>query len=207
MPTPQFLTLPGWQNSGSGHWQTLWEQRFGDGRVEQHDWDAPLRGDWITRLEDVVLAGASQTAMLLNSEQQTTYSRRQTDDLTQKIERTNIILVAHSLGCHLVAAWAAVSPSVARVRGALLVAPPDVERADWPGVLHSWRKPALQALPFKATCVLSTNDPFGSLAAGRALAAAWGAQCVELGAAGHINAGSGLGEWPAGRAMLLDLTG
>ena len=125
----------------------------------------------------------------------------------QNTGNTGVILVAHSLGCHLVAAWAAVSRSVGQVRGALLVAPPDTSRSDWPAALHSWRTPALQALPFKATCVLSSNDPFGSLAAGRALAAAWGAQCVELGAAGHINAGSGLGEWPAGRAMLLDLAG
>ena len=54
MTSPRILLLPGWQNSGPGHWQSLWEAKFGDLRVEQHDWMLPLRGDWISRLEDVV---------------------------------------------------------------------------------------------------------------------------------------------------------
>ena len=54
MTSPRILLLPGWQNSGPGHWQSLWEDQFGDLRVEQHDWMLPLRGDWISRLEDVV---------------------------------------------------------------------------------------------------------------------------------------------------------
>ncbi len=49
------LLLPGWQDSGPRHWQTLWGQRHGYRRVEQHDWERPLRGDWVTRLEEVLL--------------------------------------------------------------------------------------------------------------------------------------------------------
>ena len=48
--------LPGWEGSGPRHWQTLWEQRHHYRRVEQHDWSRPLRGDWLARLEDVVLS-------------------------------------------------------------------------------------------------------------------------------------------------------
>ncbi len=196
------LSLPGWQGSGPDHWQTLWERRFGYQRVDQHDWERPLRGDWITHLEDVVT-----TPLLSKQEQKNAYPRWHSGDLTQNPQEESIVLVAHSLGCHLVAAWAAVSPSVGRVRAALLVAPPDPLRGDWPAALQSWRKPVLAPLPFPATCVVSRNDPFASPQAGQALAAAWGARCVALEGAGHINAASGLGDWPTGHAMLLDLAG
>ncbi len=174
------LLLPGWLNSDPDHWQSRWERLHGDERVMQHDWEVPLRGDWITRLEDVVLS--------------------------QPQDRP-LVFAAHSLGCHLAAAWAQVSHSVHRVQGALLVAPPDIARDNMPAALHSWRKPVLATLPFAATCVVSSDDPFGSEAAGLAMAASWGAQTVKLGAKGHVNAASGLSDWPEGRRMLLDLTG
>lgn len=176
----KILLLPGWLNADPLHWQSRWEQLHGDERVTQHDWETPLRGDWITRLEDVVLAQPPDQA---------------------------IVFAAHSLGCHLVAAWAQVSRNTARVRGALLVAPPDIARDDMPAALHSWRKPVLARLPFAATCVVSSNDPFGSETAGLALAASWGAQAMKLGPFGHINAASGLGHWPQGQRLLLDLAG
>ena len=75
MKSQNVLILPGWQDSGPPHWQSLWQVQFGYRRVEQHDWLRPLRGDWIARLEDVVL-GTDEPA----------------------------VLVAHSLGCLLVAA-------------------------------------------------------------------------------------------------------
>ena len=172
------LLLPGWLNSDRLHWQSHWERLYGDERVIQHDWETPLRGDWITRLEDVVLAQPADQPL---------------------------VFAAHSLGCHLVAAWAQVSCSVNRVRGALLVAPPDIARADMPEALHSWRRPVLQRLPFAATCVLSSNDPFGSEEAGLHLAASWGVQAVTLGPLGHINADSGLGDWRDGRSLLVNV--
>lgn len=176
----KILLLPGWLNSDAAHWQSRWERLHGDERIVQHDWQTPLRGDWISRLEDVVLSQPSDQP---------------------------IIFAAHSLGCHLVAAWAQVSRSTARVHGALLVAPPDIARADMPAALHSWRKPVLARLPFAATCVVSGDDPFGSEDAGLRVATSWGANCVKLGAKGHINAASGLGDWPEGRRLLLDLVG
>jgi len=173
MKTPRVLLLPGWQNSGPGHWQTRWEARFGDLRVEQHDWQHPLRGDWITRLEEVL---------------------QQQDG--------PVWLAAHSLGCHLVAAWAAASRSTQRVQHALLVAPPDVAQPDLPPQLHRWTVPVLRPLPFAATLVASANDPFCSLDAAGALARHWGAAFHNIGPRGHINADSGLGDWPEGRAQL-----
>src|SRR6218665_37814 len=43
------LLLPGWQNSGPGHWQSLWQARHGYRRVEQHDWLRPPPGGWAAR--------------------------------------------------------------------------------------------------------------------------------------------------------------
>jgi uncharacterized protein len=171
--------LPGWLNSGPSHWQSRWEHLHGCNRVDQHDWQRPLRGDWVARLEDEVLG-------------------------IQAAPRS-IILIAHSLGCHLVASWAAASRNGGAVRGALLVAPPDVTRGDLPPDLASWRKPVLTPLPFPAICVVSSNDPFDSSGAGRSLANAWGARYVEAGALGHINGDSHLGDWPQGHALLQEL--
>jgi uncharacterized protein len=167
------LVLPGWMNSGVGHWQSRWEALHGFQRVEQSDWEWPRRGDWMSRLEDVLLA----------------------DD-------TPALLVAHSLGCHLVAAWAAHSAHTVRVHGALLVAPPDLEREDMPPQVSTWRPVVRQRLPFRATLLFSEDDPFASADSARQFAADWGAAATSVGACGHVNGESGLGNWPEGLACL-----
>ena len=229
-PTTVFI-LPGWLDSGPGHWQSLWASSLGDAwnvvRVEQHDWQRPLRGDWCARLDDMVAnhlasqacgdgdqptsdaqgrvqlpeLAAVSSGTLLNKEQTIEYPRRKSARFSSK-EPPRIILAAHSLGCHLVAAWAAASRHTAAIQGALLVAPPDVNQADLPPEMTNWRSPVLRPLPFAATCAVSSNDPFCSLAAGQAMAQAWGARCVDAGALGHINTDSGIGAWPAGQALL-----
>ena len=55
MTVTNILLLPGWQDSDPAHWQSRWEARYGDRRVEQHDWMHPLRGDWSARLEEEVV--------------------------------------------------------------------------------------------------------------------------------------------------------
>ncbi|RRD57876.1 alpha/beta hydrolase [Comamonadaceae bacterium OH2545_COT-014] len=175
---PSVLILPGWLGSGLGHWQTRWEARHGYQRVEQHDWQRPLRGDWTARLEDAVLAAPAP-----------------------------VLLAAHSLGCILTAWWAAHTRHADRVAGALLVAPPDIERADNRQKIPGWAPPARQRLPFAATVVASSDDPFGSLETASCLAADWGASFYSLGACGHINADSGLEDWDEGHALLLGLRG
>lgn len=176
IPAPRVLILPGWLNSGAGHWQSRWEALHGFERVEQADWEWPRRGDWMARLDEVLL-----------------------------LDERPALLAAHSLGCHLVAAWAAHSRHTARVQGALLVAPPDVERADMPPQLHNWRPAVRRRLPFAALALYSEDDPFAAPERARAYAADWGAQACSVGAAGHINGDSGLGDWPAGLARLLAL--
>ncbi len=136
----------------------------------------PLRGDWIARLEDVVLSTSAPA-----------------------------VLVAHSLGCMLVAAWASHSRNTHRVKAALLVAPADVEQEALRQVLASWSPVPRQILPFKSTLVASRDDPYCSFERARGFAAAWGSRLVDAGMAGHINADSGLGDWPWGQDVLNEL--
>lgn len=89
----------------------------------------------------------------------------------------------------------------------LLVAPPDIARADNREKIPGWAPPERRRLPFAATVIASSNDPFGSLACASQLAADWGADFLNLGPRGHINADSGLGDWPEGHTLLLDLAG
>ena len=174
--SPSVLILPGWQNSGPAHWQSRWESIHGYRRVEQHDWMKPLRGDWLIQLEEAVLA-CSQPP----------------------------VLVAHSLGCIQVAAWASVSQNTHRVKAALLVAPGDVERPDLAPLLPTWQPIALQRLPFASVLVASHDDPFCSLARAQHFAQAWGSTLQDLGNAGHINADTSLGDWPQGHDWLRGL--
>ena len=176
------LLLPGWQNSGTGHWQSLWEAQHGYTRVQQADWHWPRRGDWMAALEEAVLARMQQPG-------------------------SPLLLAAHSLGCQLVAAWAAHSQHACHVQGALLVAPPDTARADMPPQLASWRHVFRQRLPFAAQAVISSDDPCCALDRARAMAADWGAAVLELPAAGHVNADSKLGDWPQGLELLRGLAG
>lgn len=95
----KFLNIPGLYNSGQAHWQTKWEQLYPSAfsRVLQHDWEAPVKQDWVAQLNAKV---------------------RELDMPT--------VLVAHSLGCITAVHWAA-EHYCPFITGILLVAPADVE--------------------------------------------------------------------------------
>ena len=57
-------------------------------------------------------------------------------------------------------------------------------------------------LPFAATVVASGDDPYCAIERAREMAGHWGARFVEVGVRGHVNADSGLGDWPEGLALL-----
>jgi len=181
VPAVHVLVLPGWQNSGPKHWQSRWQALYGDVRVEQSDWLHPLRGDWMMRLDEAIGAIEDQESS------------------------PAIALVAHSLGCQLVAAWAAHSRKTARVRAALLVAPPDVERDELRAALHSFAPIVREPLPFPALAVVSSDDAFCTPARAHAMAADWGCAALDAGPRGHLNSDSGLGDWPEGRELLANL--
>ena len=149
MQSSSIKLLPGWQNSGPGHWQTVWEEEFGYERVQQHDWMHPKRGDWTARLQDVIV------------------------DAQEPV---------------------------------VLVAPGDVERPDLAELIPGWSPIALQKLPFPSILVGSQNDPYCSAERARLLADSWGARWVDQGDCGHINAESGLGNWPLGQGLLAELS-
>ncbi len=174
----RFLLLPGWLGSDGDHWQSRWEALHGCRRVEQDDWLWPKRGDWMARLDEVLLESDRPA-----------------------------VLIAHSLGCQRVAAWAAHSQHAARVRAALLVAIPDTERHDMPPNLAGWRPVVRERLPFASLAVVSSDDPYCAPARAEQFVRDWGSDAFDIGPRGHINGDSGLADWPQGRALLRTLLG
>ncbi|MBL7989809.1 MAG: alpha/beta hydrolase, partial [Candidatus Kapabacteria bacterium] len=60
----------------------------------------------------------------------------------------------------------------------------------------------LVRLPFPSIVVASEDDEYIALEQARQYAEAWGSRFVNIGAKGHINSTSGLGEWREGLALL-----
>jgi predicted alpha/beta hydrolase family esterase len=54
--------------------------------------------------------------------------------------------------------------------------------------------------------VASSDDPFGAFDRAAERAGQWRSELQDIGARGHINADSGLGDWPEGHAWLQDIT-
>lgn len=120
------------------------------------------------------------------------WSHRVADVLAQT--ESPAILVAHSFGC-LASVHAAVFRD-AQIAAALLVAPADPAKFGVEAeLMHG-------PLPFPVTVVASSNDPWLSLPRARSWAQLWGAEFIEAGALGHINAESQLGGWDSGLALL-----
>ncbi|AWK88905.1 RBBP9/YdeN family alpha/beta hydrolase [Azospirillum thermophilum] len=181
------LILPGLGNSPPGHWQSWLERRMPAlRRVDLGDWDAPAPEVWAARLEEAVTAAVTPAAGKVAGP---------------------VVLVAHSLSCILVARWAASgTPAVGKVAGALLVAPPDVDAPDGiPAEAARFAPVPVDPLPFPALVVGSRNDPYCRAERACAFAVAWGADFIDAGEAGHINADSGHGPWPMGETLLRHL--
>jgi prephenate dehydrogenase len=175
-PAASVLVLPGWQNSGPLHWQTLWEQEFPMlRRVQQQDWDSPRREDWVKRISEEVGRAPAP-----------------------------IVFAAHSLGCIALAHWAQAAPEqMKKVKGALLVAPIDADHLA--PHIRNFAPVPLQALPFPSIVVASSDDPYLSKDRAREFAHAWGSKFEDAGPVGHVNSESGLGDWPEGKRLLRNL--
>ncbi|MET0338059.1 MAG: alpha/beta hydrolase [Caulobacter sp.] len=173
--TPPILILPGLHGSEEEHWQSRWERLLPQAeRVEQDDWSNPSRTDWLLRLDRALE------------------------------RRPGAFLVAHSLGCALVAHHAELTGGRG-VAGALLVAPADVERMGVKAPLSRFSPLPTQALPFASVLVASRDDPWMAFSRSRALAERWGCRFVDAGHLGHINLASGIGPWADGLQHLTDL--
>lgn len=112
------------------------------------------------------------------------------------------VIAAHSLGCVTVAHWALLDRPI---RGALLVAPADVEAPSCPDGPEGFAPIPLMRLSFPSVVVASRDDPYVSLSRARFFADAWGSEFVDVGCLGHINEASGIGGWDSGRALLAGL--
>ena len=173
---PVVLTIPGLNNSGSGHWQTCWENMRGDcQRVDLGSWASSTRNSWVTRLDAAI---------------------REVDG--------PIILAAHSLGCLAVAWWGALQSQAYGwpVTGALLVAPPDCDRMETPETIGGFGPTPRAQLPFPSIVVASRDDPHIFFERAHSISKNWGSSFVDAGRCGHINADSMLGDWTFGQALL-----
>lgn len=164
------LLVPGYGKTLPGHWLLRWQKKMANAHV-------------------VRLANVNQPVL-----------KTWQDKLVEDVENATrpVVLVAHSLGCILVAH--AVHALKGKVKGAYLVAPSDWDRkglvkdfdgGDFTPIPH-------HPCPFPAHVVASRNDPYCSYERAQDFANAWGATFQDAGEAGHINLESGHGPWPEG---------
>lgn len=178
---PVELIIPGLFDSGPDHWQSRWLALHPHSvRAELGGWHEPSRELWVAHLDRAIGR-----------------------------QRGPVVLIAHSLGCLAVAWWAreASAARLAKVRGAMLVAPPDVDRPGVQPLLRPFAPAPLAPLPFPSLLVASRDDRYADFARLAWLAGAWGSQLADVGPCGHINAESDLGDWPQGLGLLERLIG
>lgn len=170
---PQLIMLPGIYDSGPDHWQTRWQRADSHiTRFEPQDWDKPRLDDWLPALSRAVAAAAPHPP----------------------------VLIAHSLACLLVPIWAATA--ALPVAGAVLVAPIDPDQPAYPDEATQFRDFPRRPLPFPALVVSSTNDRYAAASWSADFATDLGANVVDVGSLGHINADSGLGAWQQGKDLV-----
>ena len=169
------VIIPGVNGSGQDHWQTFWQDAWGPSasRITPSSWDNPDLADWCHAL----------------------------DQATHRYRPSDVVLVAHSLGCLAAACW--LSRQQPGIRGAFLVAPPDAAGPNFPATAApSFTALETGPLDVPGLVVSSDDDPYCTPQAAQRLAAEWSTGHISIGLAGHINVASGLGAWESGRALL-----
>jgi uncharacterized protein len=168
-----FLIVPGYGNSGVDHWQTYIENNLTNcTRIQQKSWDKPLRDDWISNIDKAV----------------------------NQYNPVSVVLISHSMGGIAIAHWA--SRFNTKIKGAMIVAPPDLENPWRDYGLGSFTPIPKTKLPFPSIVVASTNDHWATIERTTIFAANWGSKLFFIGDAGHINAASGHGNWNEGLDLL-----
>lgn len=167
------LILPGLSGSGEGHWQQHWLQDQPDCRCVDQD-------DWDHPALDMWLLRLEAALE----------------------EAGEAYLVAHSLGCLLAARLAGRNAAI-RVKGALLVAPCDLQATEimHPGQISFGNMP-MAPLPFPTIVVGSMNDVYMTVDRLALFGRLWNAETRNIGLAGHINVASGFGRWRNGYRLL-----
>lgn len=172
-----FIIVPGINGSGPDHWQSRWQAAMPAAavRIEPASLDQPDLQDWIDALERAVAAAPRPP-----------------------------VLVCHSLGCLLYLHWRA--RSARAIRAVVLVAVPDPQGPAFPaGAARFADLPEVNLRDVPVLAIASTDDPYDLLGRGAAWVKARGARLRDLGPRGHLNAASGLGDWPEGWALVTEL--
>lgn len=164
------LIIPGFGDSGPGHWQTRWEEKLSTARrVIQPDWNRASRSQWTSAIAEAVNAA----------------------------ERP-VVLVSHSIGTAAIP-HAAPLFVPGKVAGGFLVGLSDWNREELlPGVAHDFAPLPRDPLPFPSLLIASRNDPYCDFEVAADHANAWGSELVDAGEVGHLNIDSGHGPWPEG---------
>lgn len=193
------MIVPGIWNSDPDHWQSVWEREQQDERDEHDENDEHIQHDHRPQQPAAVRIAP------------TSWSDPDPDDWRAAISEAVAscpeppVLIAHSLGVLAVADWLATTADApALVAGAFLVAPPDPLGDTFPdeasGFVAPRPVPPAQRVPTRL--VVSDDDPYCSADRALVFAEAMGADVVRVGALGHVNVASGVGDWPAGRELL-----
>ena len=169
------LIVPGLNGSGPDHWQSAWEdERIDCARIQQSNWEEPDPLLWMCKIDAAIAAQAGP-----------------------------IVIVAHSLGCLAVAAWATLARlDPARGIAAMLVAPCDPRQESACDRIRRFGLIAQSRLPIPSVLVASADDPYATFSRSSSFAAQWGSRLVDAGEVGHINAKSNLGSWQWGQTIL-----
>ena len=169
-----YINIPGLRNSGPAHWQSLWEAAYPEQfyRVQQTNWEQPDCEAWTTRLEEEL----------------------------HQFDLRDVVLIGHSVGCAAIVHWHRKYNHL--IKGALLVAPSDVDRPDYPAYITGFSPMPLHQLLFPSIVVASTNDHVVSPERAAYFATCWGSEFVTLENAGHIEPKSGYGPWQQGLRLL-----
>jgi uncharacterized protein len=168
-----YFIIPGYQGSGPDHWQTWIESKQPNfHRIQQKDWENPDLTEWADNIDKTIA----------------------------NYDPEEVVLVAHSLGCHTVAEW--VKRYSKKVKAALLVAPPDADIIRKKVNENLLSETPTHHIPFRTALVASSNDPWISIEKAENYAKKWGSEFINIGDAGHINNLSGYGEWEQGYEIL-----
>jgi uncharacterized protein len=166
------LLVAGIDNSGPEHWQSLWE-------AKHPDVVRVMQRDWEHPVCEEWVEALDEAVARATSAP---------------------ILVGHSLGCLAIGHWAArfCRPYFA----ALLVAISDPTGPAFPSVASGFASIPSALRQHRVAVVSSDDDPYATPSYTDELVAAWDAEHVRLSRCGHINAASGLNDWPAGWALV-----
>jgi serine hydrolase len=121
-----------------------------------------------------------------------------------------VVLVAHSAGVLITAAWA--QQHSRPITGALLATPPDLTVALPDGYPtreqlrdNGWYPTQRRPLPFPSILAASSNDPLARYDSVVALAKQWHSRLVDIGPVGHLNPAAGFGPWQPAEELVAAL--